>query len=247
MARQARQSGEYLHVIIRGIGKQILFEDEKDHLYFLSLLQRFKAECGIIILAYCMMENHVHILIRDVDGKTPLFMKKTGVSYAGYYNKRYDRVGHLFQDRYKSETITDDGNLMAVFRYILNNPRKAGICSPFDYAWSSIHEYGKSNGISDSSLIKSMLGPEENLAEFLKTDDKTGFMEDEPAKRDDAWAMETMRRILKASSGTVLQNMSKEDRNEMLAKLKHAGLSVRQIERLTGINRGIIQKAKSVE
>ncbi len=78
-------------------------------MYFYSYdSEKYCRETDITILAYCLMENHVHLLIRDRNGAAPIFMKKMGVSYAQYYNRKYDRMGHLFQDRYKSERIEDD-------------------------------------------------------------------------------------------------------------------------------------------
>ena len=108
-----------MHIIVRGIGKQILFEDDSDRRTYLSFLKKYRGETEITIFAYCLMENHVHLLIQDRNGAAPLFMKKMGVSYAQYYNRKYDRIGHLFQDRYKSERIEDDAYLLTVFRYIL--------------------------------------------------------------------------------------------------------------------------------
>lgn len=247
MARQARLPGEYLHVIVRGIGKQVLFEEDADRRYFLSLLQRCRDDCKIVVLAYCLMENHVHLLLRDTNGSTPLFMKKIGVSYAGFYNRKYERVGHLFQDRYKSEIITDDVYLLAVYRYILNNPREAGISDSRFYPWSSFHEYGKSEGLTDSSLLSSMIGSKDKLVEFLEAPDENEYMEETSAKHDDVWAIGVICQALNVSSGTVLQQMAKADRDEALANLKAAGITIRQLERLTGINRGIIQKAKRVK
>ena len=88
MPRQARQLSEsgYLHLIVRGIGKQILFEDREDRLFFLSRLKRFCAETNVSVLAYCLMENHVHLLVHDQEHSTPLLMKKLGVPY---WNKGY--------------------------------------------------------------------------------------------------------------------------------------------------------------
>lgn len=91
------------------------------------------------------MDNHVHILIRE--GKEPLskVMKRIGVSYVYWYNWKYERNGHLFQDRYKSEPVEDDKYLLTVIRYIHQNPLKAGIVDSIDqYQWSSHHEYTKS-------------------------------------------------------------------------------------------------------
>lgn len=245
MPRQARINEEYLHIIVRGIGKQVLFESDEDRIHYLNLMKRYRDDCEIIILAYCLMENHVHLLLKDPKGITSEFMKKMGISYALYYNKKYDRTGHLFQDRYKSENIRNDEGLLAVYRYILNNPGKAGIASPQNYKWSSYQEYDKKTGLTDSSILRKMIGNRENFQKFLKNDDEEEFMEDMPVKHDDEWAIKKIKMILGVSSGTVLQQMSKSERDENLAKLRKAGLTVRQIERLTGINRGIVQMAKA--
>jgi len=244
MPRQARQPGEYLHVITRGIGKQILFEDTADFEKMKFYLQKYREETGITILAYCLMENHLHMLLRDETGMTPVFMKKLGVSYARYYNTKYERTGHLFQDRYKSEPVRDDSYLLSVFRYILNNPRKAGISRAEAYPWNSYGEYGKAGGLTETGLLSSMIGTEKALLQFLEQEDAFEGMDAEPMKKDDAWAMAILRQKLNLESGTQLQQFDRASRDEALALLKDCGVSVRQLERLTGINRGIIQKAK---
>ena len=243
MPRRARETGEFLHIIVRGNGKQILFEDDSDKVKYLSFIRKFADETEIVILAYCLMENHVHLLLRDSQAKISVFMKKTGVSYAQYYNRKYERTGHLFQDRYKSELIADDTYLLSVFRYILNNPAKAGICPAEEYPWSSYHEYGKDNGLTDAGMLYDMIGSEAEFRQFMQRDDEAEHLEAEPRKKDDAWALETLQKELNLINGTQLQQFEKKQRDEMLALLKKKGLSVRQIERLTGINRGIIQKA----
>lgn len=79
MSREARKTGKYLHIVVRGIGKQILFEDDADRNKYLFLLKKYSEETGISILAYCLMENHVHMLVDDADGMISSFMKKIGV------------------------------------------------------------------------------------------------------------------------------------------------------------------------
>lgn len=244
MPRQARQTGEYLHIIVRGNGKQILFEDDADRKKYLSLLQKYSAETGIIILAYCLMDNHVHLLIRDAAGAASVFMKKTGVSYVLYYNTKYERTGHLFQDRYKSEVIDSDAYLLAVYRYILNNPAKAGICAAEKYLWSSYREYGKTEGLTDTGMLREMIGDKAALSGFLGQQDDEVYMDSDSAKIGDGRAIAVMRAALGITNGTQLQQLARNDRDEALAVLKEKGLTVRQIERLTGINRGIIQRAK---
>lgn len=244
MSRQPRNTGEYLHVIIRGIGKQVLFEEDADRKYYLSLLKKYRDVTGMTILAYCLMENHVHLLLKDPSGQVSVFMQKTGVSYAGYYNRKYERTGHLFQDRYKSENISDGRYLVAAFRYILLNPQKAGIAPAREYRWSSYADYGRRDAITDTLPLETVIGEKEALDAYLEEDDEREFLEDTAPKHDDAWALDVIKKTLNVVSGTALQSMPKKQRDEALAMLKKKGISVRRLERLTGINRGVIQKAK---
>lgn len=247
MSRQPRIAGEYLHIIVRGIGKQILFEEQSDNEKYLEYLKKYAEQEEITILAYCLMENHVHLLIRNIRGTIASFMKKMGVSYALYYNRKYDRIGHLFQDRYKSENITNDEYLLSAFRYILNNPVKAGICGAAEYRWSSYNEYGKKKGLVDTGIIYNMIGDKKNLAQFLLQKDGTEHIEADTPQKDDIWALQTIQDALDVTSGTQIQQFGRMQRDEALALLKKKGLTVRQLERLTGINRGVIQKAKSCQ
>lgn len=247
MPRKPRLQSEYLHVIVRGIGRQILFEDDSDYKFFLESLKKYRDETGIKILAYCLMENHVHLLLRDTtETVTPLFMKKIGVRYAGYYNKKYDRVGHLFQDRYKSENVIGKRYLLAVYRYILKNPEKAGMSKAKEYCWSSYNEYGMSNMLTDSSILVSLIGRNEQFEAFMAGEDETEYMDYIVPKHDDEWAKKIIQKTVNAQSGTVIGQMSRQQRDEVLVELKGKGLSIRQIERLTGMNRGVIQRAKKV-
>ena len=243
MPRQPRMTGEFLHIIVRGIGKQILFEDTSDREKYLSFLQKYSSEMRIDILAYCLMENHVHLLVRDAHTAISGFMKKMGVSYAQYYNWKYERTGHLFQDRYKSENITDDTYLLSVFRYILNNPSKAGICQAEAYPWSSYHEYGKSSGLTNTEMLYEMIGNDADFQRFMEQPDNSEHLEADIRRKDDTWALEMLQKELHITSGTQLQQFDKEKRDAALALMKKKGLSIRQLERLTGINRGVIQKA----
>ena len=123
MPRRARtmSASNYMHIIVRGIGKQLLFEDDHDYLYYLKKLEIYCLETRVKVCAYCLMDNHVHLLVKGESESIILLMKKIGVSYSWYYNKKYDRVGHLFQDRYRSEPVENEAYFMNVFRYILKN------------------------------------------------------------------------------------------------------------------------------
>ncbi len=245
MPRQPRRLSDsgYLHLILRGIGKQILFEDREDRQFFLSRLRRFSAETGVSVLSYCLMENHVHLLVRDEKKLTPLLMKKLGVSYSGYFNRKYERSGHLFQDRYRSEVIEDERGLLAVFRYILNNPQKAGLGRASAYEWSSYGQYGDPEAFTETRVLCELIGDRADYDAFLAEENEDFCMEADLPRRDDEWAGEMIRQVLGSRGGMSLQSMGRTERDAAMRELKAKGLTIRQLERLTGINRGAIQRA----
>ena len=244
MSRPARiKSGSgYYHVIVRGIGKQLLFEEPSDYRYYLWLLEKYSDDTGVAVCAYCLMENHVHLLLCDKADDASLFMKKMGVSSSAYFNRKYERTGHVFQDRYKSEPIEDDSYLLGAFRYILKNPEKAGICPAGEYPWSSYSLFGNEGSFVDTSLLSDMLGSYEAYVEFLSMDGfelkKNGLSDGSKEER----SREILRSVLGTENGMILQSYDSAARDEAITKLRKAGLSISTIERMTGISRGIIQK-----
>ena len=104
MARKARvySPSGYSHVIVKGIGGMVLFEASEDYAFFLNRMKEYSEETKLCICAYCLMNNHVHLLVYDADKSLPLFFKKICVSYSWYFNHKHGRTGHVFQDRYKS-------------------------------------------------------------------------------------------------------------------------------------------------
>ena len=244
MSRPPRKISEtgYYHIIMRGIGKQMLFEEPNDYQYYIWLLGKYSEDTGASVCAYCLMDNHVHLLIFDRVGALPLFIKKIGISYSSYFNKRYQRSGHLFQDRYKSETVEDDTYLLSVFKYILRNPQKAGICKAEEYTWSSYKLYGNKSSFVNTETLCGMLGSFEQYAEFISREDSGVCMEYGSEKIDDERSSEIVKRLLGTDSGTAIQSYPRAQRNEALIKLLRAGMSIREVERCTGVSRGIIQE-----
>ena len=244
MARKKRESSEsgYAHLIMRGNNKQVLFEEDEDYRFYLSKLGKYSRELQITINAYCLMENHVHLLVNDQQGHVPEMMQRIGISYTKYYNDKYERGGHLFQGRYLCEPVRDEVYLLTVFRYILNNPRKAGICTADQYRWSSYKAYFKENTSIDTGFVKDRFPTEDEYRYYIGTDSDDACMEYDKPVKDDNWALETIRSCLNVDSGSALQAMEKKDRDKALKRLKDEGLTVRQIERLTGISRSTIQR-----
>ena len=245
MPRLARNmsASNYMHIIVRGIGKQLLFEDDHDYRYYLTKLELYCMDTDVKVCAYCLMDNHVHLLVKGEAESVILLMKKIGVSYSWYYNKKYERVGHLFQDRYKSESIDNDIYFLSVFRYILKNPQKAGLCKATCYHWNSYRYYDNPLPFMDLTAIRNLLGDFGQYKEFIEKNDDDQGLEYSETRHSDAWAKEELARCLGITSGTALQKYSKIERDVALVKLKERGLSVRQISRLTGIGRNVVQKA----
>lgn len=159
MPRAPRLKGEssVYHVIQRGNERKNIFQDDDDKIRFLETLSRMKKKYNFKVYGYCLMDNHVHIII-DVNNKDiSAVMKSINVSYVSYFNHKYNRVGHLFQDRFKSELVKNDRYLLALSRYIHMNPVKANMVgNPSEYQWSSYNIYiGKANDYH--SLIEAML------------------------------------------------------------------------------------------
>ncbi|WP_231889827.1 transposase [Oceanobacillus sp. Castelsardo] len=140
MPRKARvrsKSGIY-HIILRGANRQEIFHDEEDSMRFLQTIEKYKAKSEMNIFAWCLMSNHVHLLIKEGNENISITMKRIGVSFVSYYNWKYRTIGHLFQDRFKSENVETKQYLLTVTRYIHQNPVKAGIVGRVvEWKWSS--------------------------------------------------------------------------------------------------------------
>lgn len=156
-ARKISKTGFY-HIIIRGVNKTEIFIDDEDRKMFLHLLKYYSMGLNCKIYAYCLMGNHVHLLIEDKELKIGELMKNVTCVYAGEFNKKYERVGHLFQDRFKSQNVESQGYLLRLIRYIHRNPEKAGICRTEDYKWSSYSEVIYGSKIIDRDFILSVYG-----------------------------------------------------------------------------------------
>ena len=114
-ARKKTDTGSY-HIMLRGIDRQPLFRAPEDYRIFLETIKECKALSGFRVHAYCLMENHVHLLLRFDREDISLAMKRIGVRFVQKMNRKYSRTGHLFQDRYKSEAVEDDAYFLNLVR-----------------------------------------------------------------------------------------------------------------------------------
>lgn len=249
MARKPRQrslSGIY-HVILRGNNKQNIFEDEEDRTYFLNKMFFYKKECGFEIYAYCLMDNHVHLLIKEKEVSISNIIKRLAGSYAYWFNRKYDRVGHLYQDRFRSEPVEDERYFLSVLRYIHNNPVVAGLAADFsEYRWSSYNEYFKRNSEIDVKLCYSMMDRERFILFHNKKNNDSCLEVTYTVFRfmTDSVARNVIKSIMDLHMVKSLSDIKKSLRNSIIRQFREAGLSIKQINRLTGISIGIIKKQK---
>ena len=126
MPRRLRiESLGYHHVYNRGVAKGAIFADEHDKVKFIDLMASVAREYKFNIHAFCLMDNHYHILVENKRENLSTGMRQLNAQYASYFNKRHSRVGHLWQDRFKSWYVLDEKYLFTLFKYIENNPVKA--------------------------------------------------------------------------------------------------------------------------
>lgn len=144
MARIPRnaQTSPYYHILVEGSAYRDIFEDPTDKDKYLEILSRILSENKVVLYAYCVMNNHAHLVLREGQGDLSRFMKRLNGAYALYFNRKYTERGQVFYDRYKSENIQDMDQLLGAIRFVHNNPVNSGSAQrPCDYLWSSYRHY----------------------------------------------------------------------------------------------------------
>ena len=159
MSRKARKISPtgFYHVMMRGNNREMILAKSWQKEWFTELLSEAN---NIEIAAYCLMDNHVHIVVQAAIADLSEAIKKINIRYAMRYNRSGDRIGHVFQDRYRSEVISDDSHLLQVIRYVHNNPVKAGLVrDPEAYLWSSYREYVDASArVTKQTTLEMVLG-----------------------------------------------------------------------------------------
>lgn len=247
-ARQMSGTGIY-HVMVRGINKQDIFIEQEDYLRYLDSLVRVRARSGCHIHGYCLMSNHVHLLLQAGNEDVGQVMKRIGASYVRWYNSKYQRVGHLFQDRFLSEAVEDDTYLLTVLRYIHQNPVKAGLAADCaDYPWSSYPAYispgMRANEVTETAFVLGIYG---GVPQFIKSsavlDDGKMRLEESDPPTDEA-VVALVNSLLAGQAVPTVGMMKKVERDNIIGRLKAlGGVTNGQIARLTGLTLSAVQRA----
>lgn len=247
-AREKSTTGIY-HIMLRGINRQEIFKDDEDYERLIQIIQEYKEVCEYKIFAYCIMNNHIHLLIKEGKEDFGRVFRRIGAKYVYWYNLKYKRVGHLFQDRYRSEVVENERYFLTVLRYIHQNPIKAGVINDIKkYPWSSYCEYFMENSICDREYTLSYFSDDGKIAmklfkEFhIQENDDKCLENEERVRIDDMDAIRIVLEVSEVENSKQVQSINKERRDEIIKELRCKGLSIRQIERLTGISFATIRK-----
>jgi REP element-mobilizing transposase RayT len=247
MARKERlksSTGIY-HILARGISQQRIFEQAEDYEQFLDFLFDIKKKSGFTLYAYTLMGNHIHLLLREGPESISQIFKRLGTRYAQWFNGKYERSGHLFQNRFSSEPIEDDNYFLTALIYIYQNPVKAGICTTaVDYEWSSRRFLGKGVGIVDEMALTGIASiatikqrEHELIEDTLLDKPKVGRR----AAYSDKTVIEIIRMICGVLNGPEFMRLSREEQKSVVEKLREERVPIRQIARVTGLSKGVVE------
>ena len=246
MARNPRKrskTGIY-HVMLKGIDGRDIFLDEEDKAKFLEKMIKAKEVGNFKLYGYCLMDNHVHLLVKESED-IGTSIKRITVSYVQWHNSKYGRTGHLFQNRYLSETVETDSYLICALRYINQNPVKGRLCNNIvDYKWNSylqhIATYKGHQTHIDSTFIIEYFHLISDFEEFMKSDNNDKFIECEQSTK---WTDVTLREFIEENYGSEFRDISIEARNTMIQEIyERTNVSIRQLARTLGMGKNIIER-----
>lgn len=241
--------------MLRGINRQPIFESPTDYRYFLSLLRKQMAgptpHCTFY--AYCLMSNHIHLILREGDEAVGNTMKRIAGTYAYYFNHKYERVGRFFQDRFKSQPVESLERLAVLMCYIHQAPVKAHLVPRVaDYAWSSWREYlnaGHSTApiCHTEAILRRISFPDlcRRVETPLCEEEEAGLLGIEPPALSllDEQAWQKITACSGAADSAEFQSIPRPQQKQYLHELHRQGVGIRMLSRLTGLPYGVVQRA----
>ena len=237
------------HIIFRGNDKQDIFYDDQDRYVFLDRIKETQKKFKYEIFSYCLMNNHVHMVIKVTDNLLSKLMHNLGVRYSMYFNKKMNRRGHLFENRYLSKKVEDLDYFLNVCKYVHRNPENAKIEKTEDYKWSSFQDYvrNKRKIVNKKVLLHYYNDDLEEFRKFTLEDNKNSidkFAEFEILnKLGEEELIEIIKEKFKVKNASDLSFTNKFEREKIIKELANInGTNVNQIARVTKISRYEIKK-----
>ena len=250
MQRVWRTVTGFYHVCARGTGKQLIFESDEDRRQFLELMRDCCRDAQVTIVAWCLMGNHVHLVLADYEDRMSAAMHRLLLTYARRFNKRTGRSGQLFQNRFDRRSLDTDRQLMAAIRFVHAHPQEAGISLIERYPWSSFYEFlraydgdvGKS--FSDPSCVLELFGSAKGFVGYSLelpdgSDSVTHDMNETEWERH-AFADKIAKRL--GVPLNELKTVTPSRRDGIIFALHDGGYTVREIERYTGISKSTVSR-----
>ncbi len=247
MARQRRQyaASSIYHVMLRGVNRDAVFLEDEDYEHFLSSLDTVKAASGCKVLAYCLMPNHVHLMLRTSDEPIGAVVKRLGVRYVWWFNQKYGRVGHLFQDRFRSKAVESDAYLITLLRYVWDNPVEAGLSrTPDEYRWSSRRLVGSRSSLIDWDALMAIL-PDSFLDDVaraapLDLDARAAARPGRRPRYTGAEVLELVRVVCGAEDSSDFARLDRRRQQGAIRELRTRSVPYEQISAATGLSRAMV-------
>lgn len=255
MVREPRRksyTGIY-HIMLRGINRQTIFEDDVDKERLLETIERYKRKSGFKLYGYCLMDNHIHLLMQEMEETVSETIKRISSSYVYWYNSKYERHGHLFQGRFKSENVDTVHYFTMVLRYIHQNPVRAHLVNNiFECKWTSLKEYVDMDHsrMVDIDYGYTLFSPNRRKAiqlfiDYMNEPNNDQCLNDAVGVKISDNEIKRHMQKLGIPSKSFLQQMKREARNIIILELKNLkGVSVRQLARITGISKSVIDRVR---
>lgn len=231
---------KYFHILTSGIGRSNIFIDDSAKRFYINTVEEKKNDMGVSVLAYCVMNNHSHLVIAANDSVTVSeFMRRVNTTYAKFCNRRYNRSGYVFKGRYSCQPLTDEAMLDSCITFVHNNPCAAKIeYTSQDYPFSSARGYLFNTGIVDFKMLKSVFGRVPELSSYAKG--HYDFIEEKPNEDCDAVLIELIHRY-NIRNKCVLQDP--EILQAAIAELQaRCGVSLRDVAVILGIDREKVRR-----
>ena len=244
----------FYHVINRGVEQRVVFKESNDYEYFEELMCLYAKSFGITIHNYCLMSNDYHLLLEITSPNLSKFMQQLNMNYSIYFNKKYKRVGHLWQGRFKSWYVTDEAYLYTLMCYIEQNPIKANMVKSIEeYPYSSYHYFLDFKNIPEclknSWIVQNYKDDSKAIEVFLTSPiDMTQLQELKTASNlveapniDNKPKIEELKKLFKNT-----QNL--QERNKTILKAIEKGYSQHMIAKVLGISQqavfGVIKRSR---
>ena len=237
----------YYHIINRGVDKMKIFRNADDYEYFEELMCFYMKSYGITLHNYCLMSNHYHLLIETKTENLSKFMRQLNMNYAIYFNKKYKRVGHLWQGRFKSWYVTDEAYLYTLMLYIEQNPIKAKMVKSLEaYPYSSYHYFLAQKipeCLQNAWIVQNHRSDVEAIKIMLNSDIDYGVLQELKT----ASSLVEAPNIDKKPKIGVLKRMFKESddvakRNKKIVKAYEKGYSQHLIAKVLELNQATVQR-----